>query len=362
LFAESGITPIGESLQLIGIGTVYSSFTWSGPASESPCAINSGQGLYYTCETFSTMTASACDSYVSPSGNYTWMSSGIYLDTIPNVALCDSIITVNLTINTETTSTINATACESYTSPSGNYTWATSGLYLDTIPNVNACDSVITINLIVNNHTASSIIEIACDSYTSPSGNYTWTSSGTYFDTIPNANMCDSVIEIDLTINQLPNVTYTNPVASLCDYESGFTLIGGSPAGGIYSGTGVLSGVFDPSVSGIGTFTLNYSYTDGNGCENNANSSITVDDCAGIAEIESVYHVYPNPTSDYLMIEGIDKEEFEIHLFDLQGKNIDATTFQNDIHMIDVRNVSPGMYLLVINNNESKFTKTVVIQ
>lgn len=362
LVAQSGTTPIGESLQLIGVGTTYSSFTWSGPAAESPCSENSGQGIYYTCETFAFVTATACDSYTSPSGNYTWTTSGIYLDTIPNVALCDSIISTNLTINYETTSTINETVCETYTSPSGNYTWTTSGMYNDTIPNVALCDSVITINLVVNYATTSSIVENACVSYSSPSGNYTWTSSGTYFDTIPNANMCDSVITIDLTINQLPVVTYTNPVSSLCDYENSFALTGGSPAGGVYTGTGVAGGVFDPSVSGIGTFTLNYSYTDGNGCENNANSAITVDDCAGLEEIENNYYVYPNPTSDYILIDGEVTEDIDVNLLDLQGKSVDITEIQKENKIIDVRNVTPGIYLLVIISNEHTFTTTVVIQ
>lgn len=46
----------------------------------------------------SNITVNACDSYLSPSGNYVWNSSGVYTDTIPNAAGCDSVITVDLTI------------------------------------------------------------------------------------------------------------------------------------------------------------------------------------------------------------------------------------------------------------------------
>ena len=49
----------------------------------------------------------------------------------------------------ETKDTISVTTCNSYTSPSGK-TWTTSNTYLDTIPNDAGCDSVITINLTVN--------------------------------------------------------------------------------------------------------------------------------------------------------------------------------------------------------------------
>jgi len=49
--------------------------------------------------------------------------------------------------------------------------------------------------------TEDSIIVSSCDSYTSPSGNHIWANSNTYFDTIPNAVGCDSILTIILTIN-----------------------------------------------------------------------------------------------------------------------------------------------------------------
>ncbi|MEM9144033.1 MAG: gliding motility-associated C-terminal domain-containing protein, partial [Bacteroidota bacterium] len=51
-----------------------------------------------------------------------------------------------------------------------------------------------------------------------------------------------------------------------------------SPAGGTFSGTAVTGNSFDPAVAGIGTHTLTYSYTDGNGCTNTDMTSIIVHD------------------------------------------------------------------------------------
>ena len=39
--SETGSTPVGESLQLLGSGTQYSDFTWGGPFAETPGAVNS---------------------------------------------------------------------------------------------------------------------------------------------------------------------------------------------------------------------------------------------------------------------------------------------------------------------------------
>ena len=48
--------------------------------------------------TFATTSELSFDQYTSPSGAYIWYSSGIYTDTILNSLGCDSIITVDLTI------------------------------------------------------------------------------------------------------------------------------------------------------------------------------------------------------------------------------------------------------------------------
>jgi len=43
--SESGSTPVGQSLQLIGIGREASDFMWAGPADESPGRVNVGQSF-----------------------------------------------------------------------------------------------------------------------------------------------------------------------------------------------------------------------------------------------------------------------------------------------------------------------------
>jgi gliding motility-associated-like protein len=111
------------------------------------------------------------------------------------------------------TSTITpAPVCDIYTAPD-NTVYTVSGIYTAIIPSYYGCDSIITINLTVNHSTASTDVVRACETYTSPSGLYTWTNSGTYMDTIPNAVGCDSIITTILTIDRMPTtnmVTLTN--------------------------------------------------------------------------------------------------------------------------------------------------------
>lgn len=50
---------------------------------------------------------------------------------------------------------------------------------------------------------SSNITVNVCGSYTSPSGNYTWDSTGVYSDTLVSSNGCDSILNIDLTRVQI---------------------------------------------------------------------------------------------------------------------------------------------------------------
>lgn|GEM_PF-3274879 len=137
----------------------------------------------------------------------------IFLDKLP-------IVVNHICITPPSSSTLNITACNIYTSPSGKYSWASNGTYLDTLigANANGGDSIITINLTIIKNSTSVLNVLACDEYISHSTNHTWTSSGTYLDTLIGANAlgCDSVITVNLTINNcdspivVPNIFTPN--------------------------------------------------------------------------------------------------------------------------------------------------------
>lgn len=166
-----------------------------------------------TCNTFDTLSPSVCITYTSPSGNHTWTASGVYADTISNAQGCDSILTINLTIKNSSDSTITVTSCDSYSSLSGNYNWTSSGTYQDTLTNVLGCDSLLTIDLTIKNSSSSSKNVTVCNSYTSPDGQVVWSTSGIYKDTLVNSIGCDSIITINLKVNK--SVSFIN--RSTCD-------------------------------------------------------------------------------------------------------------------------------------------------
>ena len=104
---------------------------------------------------------------------------------------------------------------------------------------------------------------------------YTVTEEGLYsFYVIKNGCMGISD-EVEIVVHSLPTVTLAafDPV---CLDAEPFALTGGDPVGGIYSGTGVTGGTFDPAAAGAGTQTITYSYTDANGCSASASEDMVV--------------------------------------------------------------------------------------
>jgi len=111
----------------------------------------------------------------------------------------------------------------------------------------------------------------------------TLTNSGTGPENVtyiisPSFNNCpgtpNSVIVI---VNPLPIVTYNicNDAITTTAAQP-FKLKGGLPVGGVYSGTGVNAGSFNPSIAGIGNHTITYSYLNTWGCSANAVIVISV--------------------------------------------------------------------------------------
>ena len=78
---------------------------------------------------------------------------------------------------------------------------------LDTLQTSIGCDSIISIDLTINNSiNGDTTTTVACDS--SVWQGTTYTTSGMYYDTLQTAAGCDSVLTLDLTINN----SYAAPV------------------------------------------------------------------------------------------------------------------------------------------------------
>ncbi len=204
--------------------------------------------------------------------SYAWSPSSLLVD---STLLNPQTLPINNTTVFTLTVTNSTTGCSNSSSVTIT---VTGGILNSTIP--------ITIDTVICEGDSTQLNVLASGG----SGSYTYAwSSG---DTIQNPYVSPSstqqyIITIDdgtttiqdsitITVNPLP-VVGLNPFSDTCLNEPPFLLTGGSPAGGIYSGTGVVNDtLFDPSIAGKGDHLITYTYTDSNGCSNDTSLILKV--------------------------------------------------------------------------------------
>jgi len=143
----------------------------------------------------SNITATNCDSY-SWNG-VTYYSSALISNTFTSSNGCDSIVELNLSINNSSSGTTTISTCDNYLWD--NLVYNLTGIYTNTYTNVAGCDSIHTLDLTINNSSSTQSTVLACDSFLWDGISYT--SSGIYTNTYTNIAGCDSIHTLDLTIN-----------------------------------------------------------------------------------------------------------------------------------------------------------------
>jgi hypothetical protein len=163
--------------------------------------------------TASTDVKAACNSYTWINGTTYTASNNTATYTLTNAAGCDSLVTLNLTINHSTSATDTRTACDPYTWIDGNTYTENNNTATYTLTNAAGCDSLVTLNLTFVNTTASTDVVSACGSYSWIDGNTYTTSNSTATHLLTNAAGCDSLVTLNLTIK---NTTASTDVVSAC--------------------------------------------------------------------------------------------------------------------------------------------------
>ena len=131
--------------------------------------------------------------------------SGAYVDTLPTIHGCDSVITLTLTVNPVYNTPITHVMCQGESYDFFGNTLTETGIYVDTLQTINGCDSVITLTLTVNPVYNTPIAHVMCEGESFDFFGQTLTAAGTYTHTLQTVNGCDSVITLALTVNPVYN-------------------------------------------------------------------------------------------------------------------------------------------------------------
>ncbi len=97
-----------------------------------------------------TTNVSECDSYTWSVNGQTYTTSTTVVEPLTTSQGCAYNHTLNLTIGTSSSDTSTVNACDSYTWSANNQIYTASGTYTETYTNQSGCDSIVTLELAIN--------------------------------------------------------------------------------------------------------------------------------------------------------------------------------------------------------------------
>lgn len=176
---------------------------------------------------FGTCTATTATDINVECESFTWMDGNTYTSsnnsatyTLTNAAGCDSVITLDLTILQPSSATDIVSACDTYTWMDGITYTSSNNSATHILSNAAGCDSIVTLNLTLNNSTTGTDVITACGSYTWMDGTTYTSSNNSATHTLTNAAGCDSIVTLNLTLNPLPATTVSQTGTTLTADEN----------------------------------------------------------------------------------------------------------------------------------------------
>jgi hypothetical protein len=97
---------------------------------------------------------------------------------------------------------------------------------------------------------------------------------GVTYSTV-DANGCTALATGFVVVNAAPVVSMSS-LPPFCLAGAAYTMANGLPSGGSYAGPGIANGMFFPSLAGLGNHTMQYAYSDTNGCGDTVATTFTV--------------------------------------------------------------------------------------
>jgi hypothetical protein len=256
--------------------------------------------------------------------------------------LIDNVLIRGKKTCTNTMAIVNHQSCGTYIWPVNGQTYTLSGSYTDTIPNTNGCDSIITLNLVVKQNSSATISKKVCFSYYWPLSGITYHSAGSYTHTIANAADCDSVITLNLSTTAV-DTTISQTGITLTSNQTGASYQWLNCNAGMQVIPGAVFQSFTPGVNG--SFAVR----------------VTVDSCARISSCKTIVGVGIEEASSRTSLSASlnpGRGNFLIHYYgtvsgqayrvcSMSGQVVDEGIVESPVFSLNLGRHPTGIYVLI---------------
>ena len=268
------------------------------------------------------LTAAICEGTTYTENGFNVSEAGTYTRTLQTVNGCDSIVTLNLTVNPVESTTLSAAICEGTTYTENGFNVSEAGTYTQNLQTVNGCDSIVTLTLSVNPVESTTLSAAICEGTSYTENGFNVSEAGTYTQNLQTINGCDSIVTLTLSVNPVESTTLSAAICEGTSYtENGFNV---SEAGTYTQNLQTINGcdsivTLTLSINPVANTTLSVAICDGTTyTENGFNVSEagtytqnlqTVNGCDSIVTLNLTINPTYNITIDASINEGETYEE-----------------------------------------------------
>lgn len=264
---------------------------------------------------------------------------------------------------------------------------SSTSLTIDAFPSSICAGTTFNVNYTASGFTSGNIFSLelsdAAGSFASPVliGSLTSTSSSVITGTIPSSTPSGTNYKVRINssspagiIDESGFITITNlnAIASAPDSLCvGDNLLFSSTGGTTYAWTGpnsFTSSLQNPSIMGVttaasGTYTV---VASSGGCTDTAMVTVVVENCNSFLENNSigVHSIYPNPTNGIfeITLAKIPTTNTQLEIVDCLGKVILSKPVTELTTMVNISNITKGIYFVRLWNNKGTVTQKIILK
>lgn len=281
---------------------------------------------------------------------YTWhgksyTNAGIYADTIPSVAGCDSIVSLLLTVNEPDENESTVYLCPNSTLDFDGQTITAPGQYTKTYTNIHGCDSIVIWNVVAGKVETTLRRHLLCPGDTYTDENFVGIGvAGDYTVTVPSfVTGCDSILALHLIAVQNGEATDRIEVAEL-PYEID---------GNVLLPVGTAEGTYDLTANTTcGSVTLHVIVGKGQGIDNISYADLSI---------------APNPvkvgeSTQILTSFGVG-EQFTLEVFDATGAMVHSEAVTTTRAAITVPGMpTAGIYMVRLTGDKQSYQAKLIVR
>lgn len=304
-------------------------------------------------------TISSCGIYTWPANGQSYFQSGSYQEVLTNSLGCDSIVTLNLTVNLDYTFTDNISACDSYVWHVNGTTYTQSTSVTETFQTASGCDSVHILNLVLNSSSLSNVSVESCGSFIWDVNGVEYWNTGVYSDTLQSSSGCDSIIVLDLSIIHLNDSIFINNDGEILSTDlnsnTQYQWLDCNNNFGIIQGEN--DSIFTPSNNGSYAVELTHA-----SCVDT--SMCLVLDNVGLKENNQLaFSLFPNPTNGSFQINFSELVEGTLIVTDVKGQLILLKSLDKQQNVtVNLQDHSSGVYLVTLRAQQGTVVQRVLVE